>query len=89
MTAVSSALMNIPIRFGANTHTRAEAVHQPLNEQDAEIHGRLLQASQGRSQRNSSTNNRSSPMFSSADTPRDHSGATELPSAHSRQAKKL
>ena len=42
--------MNIPIRFGANTHARAEAVHQPLNEQDAEIHGRLLQASQGRSQ---------------------------------------
>ena len=38
---------------------------------------------------NTSTNKRSSAMFKSADVPRNHSGATEFPTARSRQAKKL
>ena len=40
-------------------------------------------------QLNRSTNSRSSAILSPAESPRKHSGATELPAARSRHAKKL
>lgn len=36
-----------------------------------------------------STNRRSSPILSTAEIPRNHKGATEFPTALSKQAKKL